>query len=348
VDSISGAEPDGETDMKCVQVTAPGHLTHTDAADPAASDPTHAVVRIDTVGICGTDVKILGGAIGVSYPRIMGHEMVGVVEVAADTGPPRGRRVLIDPAIVCGTCAMCRQGRGNICLEGGLLGRDADGVFAEYAAAPSHRLLEVPDSVSGAAAGLLQVLGTCVHAQRGAPVSVGDVAVVLGLGVSGQLFTQLLRAAGATVVGVTRSEWKRDLARRLGAAAVAAPGDADSLVREMTGGRGADLVVEAVGTEATLAQAIELAATGGEVIVFGTLTGGGRGLPYYQLYFKELVLRNPRAATVDDYARGIELAASGVLDLEAIVTDRFGLSEAPGAFERVKSSDSLKVLMSVP
>lgn len=333
--------------MKCVQVTAPGHLAHTDAADPTVPDPTHAVVRTDTAGICGTDVKILSGSIPVDYPRIMGHEMVGVVESAAESGPRRGRRVLIDPAIVCGTCALCRKGRGNLCLEGGLLGRDADGVFAEYAVVPAHRLLEVPDSVSPTAAGLLQVLGTCVHAQRSSPVCVGDVAVVLGLGVSGMLFTQLLRAAGATVVGVTRSEWKQDLARQLGAAAVAAPGDADPVVRELTGGLGADLVVEAVGTEATLSQAIELAATGGEVVVFGTLTGGGRGLPYYQLYFKELILRNPRAATLDDYARGIELAASGVLQLEAIVTDHFDLSEAPAAFDRVKRSDSLKVLMSV-
>lgn len=333
--------------MKCVQVTAPGHLAHTDAADPAAPGPAHAVVRIGTVGICGTDVKILSGSIPVSYPRTMGHETVGVVEVAAESGPRPGSRVLIDPAIVCGTCALCRRGRGNLCLEGGLLGRDADGVFAEYVAVPSHRLLEVPDSISPAAAGVLQVLGTCVHAQRSAPVFPGDVAVVLGLGVSGLLFTQLLRQAGATVVGVTRSEWKQDLARRLGASAVAAPGEADSVVRELTGGLGADLVVEAVGKESTLAQAIELAATGGEVVVFGTLTGGDRGLPYYQLYFKELTVRNPRAATVDDYGRGIELAASGALDLEAIVTDHFDLSEASAAFERVDRADSLKVLMSV-
>lgn len=333
--------------MKSVQVTAPGHLAHTDTAEPAPADGAHAVVRISTAGICGTDVKILSGAIGVDYPRIMGHEMVGTVEVAAATGPRAGQRVLIDPAIVCGTCALCRKGRGNLCLQGGLLGRDADGVFAEYAAAPAHRLLEVPEEISPSAAGMLQVLGTCVHAQRSSPTSVGDVAVVLGLGVSGTLFTQLLRAAGATVVGVTRSEWKRDLARRLGAAAVAAPDEAESLVREMTDGLGADLVVEAVGTEATLAQAIELAAVGGEVVVFGTLTGGGRGLPYYQLYFKELTLWNPRAATSDDYARGIELAASGTLDLEAIVTDHFDLAEAAAAFERVNSADSLKVLMSV-
>ncbi len=340
-------KPDRGLDMKCVQVTSPDHLHFTDAADPRPDTTSHAVIKIDTVGICGTDLKILNGSIPVSYPRIMGHEMVGVVEAAADSGPPQGSRVLVDPAIVCGSCVMCQRGRGNICLQGGLLGRDADGVFAQYAQLPSHRLLEVPDLISADAAGLLQVLGTCVHAARSTPVFAGDVAVVLGLGVSGLLFTQLLNGAGAIVVGVTRSEWKQDLARQMGAHAVTTPGNAAAVVNDLSEGRGADLVVEAVGTEATVAQAIELSAVGGEVMIFGTLTKGSKGLPYYQLYFKELTIRNPRAATMDDYARGIELAASGALNLAAIVTDRFELCEAAGAFERVQHAESLKVLMAV-
>ncbi len=333
--------------MKCVQVTAPDHLTFTDAAEPQPATAGHAVVKINTVGICGTDLKIHSGSIPVSYPRIMGHEMIGVVEAAADSGPPQGKRVLIDPAIVCGACVMCRRGRGNICLEGGLLGRDADGVFAQYVQVPSHRLLEVPSSIGADAAGLLQVLGTCVHAARSIPVFAGDVAVVLGLGVSGLLFTQLLCSAGAVVVGVTRSEWKKDLAQRMGARTVTTPSKAATVVGNLTEGRGADLVVEAVGTEATVAQAVELSAVGGEMMIFGTLTKGSKGLPYYLLYFKELTIRNPRAATIDDYARGIELAASGALDLAAIVTDKFELCEAAGAFERVQHAESLKVLMAV-
>lgn len=331
--------------MKSVQTTGPGELAYADAPDPSAA--AGVLVKIRTVGICGTDVKILKGGIPVAYPLIMGHEMIGEVADGHAAGIPEGRRVMIDPAIACGSCPLCRQGRTNLCLHGGLLGRDADGVFAEYAVAPVDRLLSVPDSVSEQAAGLLQVLGTCVHAQRSARVFPGDVVAVIGLGVSGLIFTQMLRAAGATVIGVTRSEWKRELAVRMGATAVAAPGEAAALVADLTGGLGADLAVEAVGREATLGQAVELARVGGEVLVFGTITGGSQGLPYYQMYFKELTLRNPRAAIGDDYARGIEMAASGALDLEAIVTDQFHLSEAPRAFERVQSPDSLKVLMAV-
>ena len=334
--------------MKAVQVTAPGRLAYTDVPEPATrADAPEALVRIDMVGICGTDLKIFSGGVPVDYPRIMGHEMVGEVVDAGESGLAVGHRVLIDPAISCRRCALCRQGRSNLCLRGGLLGRDADGVFAEFAVAPADRLLSIPDAVGGPAAGLLQVAGTCVHAQRAAPVSVGDVAVVIGLGVSGLIFTQLLRAAGATVIGVTRSASKRALATRLGATAAAAPENASALIAELTDGMGADLAVEAVGTEATIGFAIESARIGGEVLVFGTVTGGGTGLPYYQMYFKELTLRSPRAAIADDYARAIELAASGVLDLEPIVTDQLHLSEAPRAFERVQESDSLKVLMAV-
>ena len=146
---------------------------------------------------------------------------------------------------------------------------------------------------------------------------------------------------------MTRSEWKRDLAAQHGATATAAPDGAEAVLAELTDGRGPDLVVEAVGTERTLATSIELAGIGGEVLVFGTLTGGTSGLPYYQLYFKELTLYNPRAAVPGDYATGIELAAAGRLELEPIVTHTLALEEAERAFELVHDPSSLKVVMNV-
>lgn len=335
-------------DMKAVQVTAPGQLAYTDVPPvPGLPAGPEALVRVDTVGICGTDVKILSGTIPVDYPRVMGHEMVGEVVDAGATGFDTGQRVMIDPAISCGSCALCREGRTNLCLHGGLLGRDADGVFAEFVTAPANRLLPVPAHIGASAAAMVQVAGTCVHAQRAAPTFPGDVAVVIGLGVSGLIFTQLLRASGAVVIGVTRSAFKRELAAAFGATATATPDDAAAVIAEVTSNRGADLAVEAVGTEETVTLAIESARIGGEVLVFGTVTSGGRGLPYYELYFKELTVRNPRAAIADDYARAIELAAAGTLDLEPIVSDRVGMSNVSRAFERTRSADSLKVLMPV-
>ncbi len=335
--------------MKAARVAAPNDIELVEVEPPASGDRL-LTVKVDTVGICGTDVKILHGQIPVEYPRVLGHEVIGTVVRSPDgTGPAPGSRVLIDPAITCGRCDMCRQGRTNLCLVGGLLGRDQDGVFTELVTADPSGVLPVPDSISRPAAGLLQVLGTCIHAQRRVAVFPGQTAAVIGLGVSGQLMVQLLRERGVQVVGITRSEWKRELASRSGAAATTAPADAAKVLAEVTDGRGPELVVEAVGKESSLAAAIDLAAPGGEVLVFGTLTGAGTGagtgLPYYQMYFKELTIHNPRAALLDDYAAGIRLAATGRLDLEPIVTHQLGLADARRAFELVDDPSSLKVLM---
>jgi 2-desacetyl-2-hydroxyethyl bacteriochlorophyllide A dehydrogenase len=227
------------------------------------------------------------------------------------------------------------------------MGRDVDGVFAEYVAVPFERLVAIPENISDKAAGLLQVLGTCVHAVKRVNPFPGQVAAVVGLGVTGQLIAQLLQMRGMQVVGITRSEWKRRLADELGAVAVADPSEADTVLGEITKGQGPELVVEAVGTEATLAEAIRLAGTGGEVLAYGTITGGGSGLPYYDLYHKELTLLNPRAAVIGDYADAVALAASRSISLEPIVSHELSLDEAVRAFELVHDSSSLKVIMKV-
>ncbi|HEU4917119.1 MAG TPA: alcohol dehydrogenase catalytic domain-containing protein [Acidimicrobiia bacterium] len=332
--------------MRAVRVSSPGAIELADVPEPTAGNAV--LVRSGQVGICGTDVKILAGKIPVEYPRIMGHEMVGEITAAPEHSPyPAGTRVLVDPGVACGWCHLCRAGRFNICVNGGLLGRDVDGVFTEYLTVPINRLVPVPSEISDKASGVLQVLGTCVHAVKTIDSFPGRVAAVIGLGVAGQLITQLLRLGGMTVVGITRSEWKRELAAESGTHFTVAPDAAGAMLDDVTSGQGPDLVVEAVGTEATLAKAIELAGTGGEVLVYGTLTGGESGLPYYQLYHKELTLHNPRAAVVGDYADGVALAASGSLNLEPIVTHQLGLEDAEKAFELVHDPSSLKVLMKV-
>ena len=332
--------------MQAVRVVAPGSIEITEVPEPETDGSV--LVRAGQVGICGTDTKILAGKIPVDYPRIMGHEMVGEVVSAPHGSPyPSGTRVLVDPGVACGWCHLCQDGRFNICTNGGLMGREMDGVFTELAVVPFQRLVPVPSTVADKASGVLQVLGTCIHAIKAVRPFPGQVAAVVGLGVAGQLITQLLRLRGMTVVGITRSEWKRQLATESGTHFVTAPDQAAPLLAEVTEGRGPDLVVEAVGTEATLAGAIDLAATGGEVLVFGTLTGGGQGLPYYQLYHKELTLHNPRAALIGDYADGVALTADGSLNLEPIVTHVLALDEAEKAFELVHDPSSLKVLMKV-
>lgn len=330
--------------MRAARLTSPGTVAVTDVPPPGPS-PHQVVVRAATMGICGTDLKIVHGDVPVELPRILGHELVGRVVSDSDPRLPAGTRVIADPAVACGTCAPCRRSRPNLCTNGGLMGREVDGVFAEECAIDAAALLAVPDHVTDHEAGLLQVLGTCVHALGSVDVSPGDTAVVVGLGVAGQLIARLLTARGAAVAGITRSEEKRSLAAGRGAAAVAPPSDAAAVVAELTGGEGPTVVVEAVGTEGTLAQAIELAGPGADVVAFGTIADGGRGLPYYQLYHKELTVWSPRAALHQDYEQAIELMADGRLDVADIVSHTFPLDDVADALAATADPSTLKVLL---
>ncbi len=333
--------------LKAITTTGPGSIRLAERHPPRAG--TGALVSLERAGICGTDLKILDGATPISYPRVLGHEMVGrVAHPAPDGMIPQGTRVLVNPGIQCGHCHLCRRDRPHLCQRGGLLGRDLDGVFAENIALGERSLHVVPDGIGADEAGLLQVLGTVVHSQQSVPVTTDTVAVVIGLGVSGLLHLQLLGERGAArVVGITRSAWKLELASRLGAHAVATPKEAEATVAKVSEGRGADLVIEAVGAEATVLQAIELCGLGGDVIIYGTVTGPGGRIPYYQLYFKEITLHNPRAARPRDYDAAIELAASGRIQLAPLVTDRFPLDQAEAAFGAARSGDNLKVLLTL-
>ena len=338
--------------MKVVEVVSPGEIQVAKRPVPARGE--RALVRVGSVGICGTDVKIVSGGIPVDYPRVLGHEMVGVVEVAADSGRiEKGTRVVLNPAMWCGRCHLCTRDLEHLCCNGGLLGRDGDGVFAEYVVASDDCLHIVPDDMSSSAAVLLQVLGTVVHAQRRVDIIGGQTAVVIGLGVTGLLHLQMLLARGVQqVIGISRSPEKLALASQLGATLTSRPDEATSTVSELTEGRGADIVVECVGTEATLVQSVELAGHSGQIVVFGTITESGDGprLPYYQLYEKELTLHHPRAASSEDYEAGIAMLEEGGLrleQLEQLVTSLHDLSDPHDAFEAVGKNGSLKVVMEV-
>lgn len=331
--------------MRAVTFEAPGLVAVRRLPDP--SPGSDALVRIERIGLCGTDRKIVSGAVPVAERRILGHELIGRVAVAGrHRRIPEGTRVVIDPAIACGHCPVCRHDRPHLCPHGALMGRDVDGGCAEYAVVDEDRLYPLPDEISHDAAASLQVLTTCVHAQETVPVFPGQVAVVVGLGVAGLLHTQLLHLRGAQhVIGVTRSQWKRQLARSLGADAVCSPAEAAEAVADATGGRGADLVVECAGTPKTLRQAMLLAGPGGTVLVFGT-TVEADTMPTYQWYYKELTIVCPRAARPRDFPRAIAMARHK-LRLAPLLTAAYPLDAATEALASFDDSDRLKVVLDV-
>jgi 2-desacetyl-2-hydroxyethyl bacteriochlorophyllide A dehydrogenase len=305
--------------MKAMVLKAPGELVLDEVSRPGASEGD-VLIRVTHTGICGTDLKIFSGAIPVKYPRIMGHEMIGEVVEGGAFRP--GDRVIVDPELFCGSCFHCRIGQTHLCPNGMLLGRDANGGFAEYVTAPASHVFRLPDSIDSRTAPLIQVLTTCLHAQRLANISPGESVVVLGLGVTGQLHVQLAKARGAgQVIGITRTTEKRELAQRLGADLTLASDDGTiQKVMEATEGRGADLIIDTTGAIPSLADAIHMARFGGRLLLFGIITATEGALPFYQLYFKELALINARVAKSEDYPESIDLVRRGIVRLEPLIS----------------------------
>jgi len=326
--------------MKAMVLRAPGDLALADVALPEVP-AGHVLVRITNSGLCGTDLKIYKGTIPAQYPLIMGHEMVG--ELVG------GERVIIDPVLYCGTCFHCRMGQTNLCPSGGLIGRETNGGFAEYAAVPASQIFRLPASIDSKTAPLIQVATTCLHAQRLASVSLGESVAVIGLGVSGQLHVQLAKAGGAgKVIGISRSRFKNDLAKQMGADVVieSGPGTVAKVLDE-TEGRGADVVIESTGVMTQIADAIRMARFGGRILMFG-ITGATTGeLPFYDLYFKELTLINSRAATAQDFPVMIDLVNRCVVRLEPLITHRMTLDELGTALGMVEdgAEKRLKIIL---
>jgi 2-desacetyl-2-hydroxyethyl bacteriochlorophyllide A dehydrogenase len=298
------------------------------------------LVRVTHSGICGTDLKIFTGAVPVAYPRIMGHEVAGeVVGGDAGAGVRHGDRVLVDPVLYCGGCVDCHAGRTNLCPNGGLIGRDVNGGFAEHVVVPRGHLYPLPPSLDSRTAPLIQVLTTCLHAQRRAAISRGQSVAVLGLGVSGQLHVQLARARGARpIIGVSRSRWKRSVAEELGAdTTVSADEHTARHMAAATAGHGVDVVIETTGAVGAIGSALSLIRPGGTVLLFGIYTAAEGRLPFYDLYFKEPTVQGARAAKGEDFVESIDLVARSAINLSPLVTHVLPVSALAQALQMLES-----------
>lgn len=325
--------------------------------DPEPVDPGDAVIRVDAVTICGTDLHILHGDVPeVPDGTILGHEAVGTVVAtgsAVSTLRP-GDRVLASCISACGRCRYCREGAYGQCLGGGgwILGHTVDGVQAEYARVPfaDTSAYRLPEDVSSADAVMLaDILPTSyeVGVLNGA-VRPGDTVVIVGAGPIGlaAVTTATLFSPGAIVV-IDPAEPRRRAARALGAVAIDPHADDPvEVVRAMTGGLGADAALEAVGLPATFEQCTELVRPGGRVANIGV-----HGKPA-TLHLESLWTRNLTITTglVDTRTTPtlLRLLAAGQLDVSSLVTHRFPMDrflEAYEVFADPAASGALKVLV---
>jgi alcohol dehydrogenase len=343
--------------MKALVFGGPGKRSWTEVPDPEIQHPQDAIIRVDAVTICGTDLHILGGDVPeVTAGRVLGHEAVGTVTAVGGgvNGLAVGDRVLASCISACGICRFCREGSYGQCRGGGgwILGHLVDGVQAEYARIPFADLstYPLPAQVSDEAAVLLaDILPTSYEVGvLNGRVRPGDVVVVVGAGPIG--LAAILTAklfSPAHIVAIDKAESRLQAAKAFGAdITVAADADPMATVRELTGGLGADVVMEAVGTPGTFELCAALVRPGGRVANIGV-----HGKPA-TLHLEDLWIRNITITTglVDTVTTPtlLKMLANGRLDAERFATHHFALDEmdlAYDVFARAAETGALKVVL---
>jgi len=344
--------------MKALVYDGPGRKRWAEVPDPEIVDPRDAVIRVDTVTICGTDLHILNGDVPTVHSgRILGHEAVGTV---VSVGPgvstlAEGDRVLASCISACGVCRYCRVGSYGQCRGGGgwVLGHLVDGVQAQYARLPFADLstYKLPPAIADEAAVLLaDILPTSYEVGvLNGQVRPGDTVVIVGAGPIGlaAILTARLYSPSHIVV-IDQAESRLQAAKQFGADTTLRPeAGVPEAVLALTGGLGADVVIEAVGVPETFELCTALVRPGGRVANIGV-----HGKPA-TLHLEDLWIRNVTITTglVDTYSTPtlLGMLGAGQLDVSHMITHRFGFDEFLDAYEVFASpatSGALKVVVS--
>jgi L-iditol 2-dehydrogenase len=333
--------------MRVARLHGPGDVRLHDE-EPPEPEPGESVVRVTAVGLCGSDLHWFAeGGIGdarLARPLVLGHELAGVVE----SGPRRGERVAVDPAVSCGACERCAEGNPNLCPDVRFAGHGAtDGALRERLTWPDTHLFPLPDSLSDADGAMLEPLGVALHMADLARLRPGQTVGVFGCGPIGLLVIQLARLAGAArIVATERLGHRIAAAQSFGASVVPVHGagaDAAELLRA-TDGRGLDVALEVAGENAAVEAAVEAVRPGGLVVLAGIPAEDRTAFSASAARRKGLTLKLVRRMK-DTYPRAIRLARDGGVDVRGLVTHRFPLADVASAFDAAARREGLKVLV---
>ena len=331
--------------MKAAILQQPRKFAVADRPVPAV-EAGEVVVRIAATAVCHTDLDMyLGHHPGVRYPVVLGHEATGTIAtVGADVkGLQPGQNVIINPVISCGHCDCCRRGDEHLCRNAGIIGREFEGSLSQYVRLAARYVHPLPPHlplVKQRSSRRSRPYGTrkCALAY-----TTDDSVVVLGQGTTGLLHTRLAVLAGAKqVIAISRTQWKIDLAMRMGARHTvrASVDEAVDKVQRLTHGTGADVVIDTVGGAGTLHAGINMLRPGGRFVSFSLGHEAFSGLSAFGLYFKEISIIGARALTHVDMPPSIELVASGEIDMSVFVTARYPLGQVAVAFEEYERNPS--------
>jgi threonine dehydrogenase-like Zn-dependent dehydrogenase len=321
--------------MKAIVWQGPEEMTVEERPEPGDPGAGELIVRPQAVGICGSEVEGYLGHMGNRKPPLVfGHEFAGVVVAAgAEAGEFEGVRVAVNPLSGCGHCRLCRAGHSNLCRDRKLIGVHSDGAFADFVRAPAASARALPDDVSARTGALVEPLANGVHAVRlGLARGPVERAVVLGAGTIGLVTLQAALLAGIEHVALLEPQpQRRELAAGLGAhATYGSEEEALEAERAATDGLGTDLVIDAVGAQATRSFATRLLRPAGQAVFIG-LAADDTTLGFHDIVRDQLTLQGSYAYTMDDFEQAFEWLVSGQASLGELAEVR-PLDDGPDAF----------------
>ncbi|TCL77019.1 threonine dehydrogenase-like Zn-dependent dehydrogenase [Hydrogenispora ethanolica] len=340
--------------MRAQVVEAPNRMALKQVPVPEINDD-EVLIKVKICGICGTDLKIYAGLYAADHlPLISGHEFWGVVEEIGQNvrGVKVGDRVSADICLTCGTCYFCRRGEGLLCESFTQLGIHTNGAFAEYVKAPWQNCYVIPDGVNDYSAAFIEPMTAVLESSKKMNCTISSSVVIIGCGL-GILHAAMAKLRGAApVMLIGDSQSRLEIAKKMNVADyyinIHEVDDVVAEVKKLTGGVGADFVLEAVGTPATYEQAFKMVRRGGVVEAFGVVPQGRTAqFEPYEFVLGEKKVRGSCAGIGNDWAEVINLLSYKRIDPTPLFSEVVPLEELENSLHELKTNkEIIKIFVS--
>ena len=327
--------------MKAAVITAPGEIAIEEVADPTPGD-NDVVVEVAAVGICGTDLHIFEGEFAPKLPIVPGHEMSGTVVAVGRsvTEIKIGDAVAIDPSLHCGECFYCRRARGNLCENWNALGVTYPGAAAQFLLSPKKNIHKLPKNVDLKSAALIEPLSCAVRGFDQLPRNPGSHYLIYGSGTMGLMMAEMAKVNGAASVSIVDfNQDKLKTAKVLGFTNLAKSAD------EFDQPRGFDVVIDCTGVTEAIKDGLKHVMPGGTFLQFGVANKDAKvEIEPFWVYNKEITIVGSMAV-LHSFDRAVELFASGVLNTDVMISDRYSLENYADALTAFKSGKGRKTIV---
>lgn len=348
-----------EGKMNAVWMTAQekGAWEYTEEAEIPQIGPDEVLMEIKACGICGTDHSLyyaqeaLFKSYNIQFPAIFGHEFSGVIAELGENAPKNlyvGQRVTANPVLYCNSCEYCDRGEVNICDDRPFYGTDMPGAFAKYMKIRATNVIPMPDEVSFVQGALLEPLCVAMNAVERCHPQMGETALVMGPGAIGLLMVALLKQAcgikKVLVSGLANDVKRLKVAEQLGAITInGSECNVVEKVKELTGGKGPEMIFDAAGHFTVVQQAVEMVAKNGRIGITG-LPARASEIHMNPIAMRQISIIGSRAYTRKNWRQALSLLANG-LDVSLISSHVLPLKDFQKGMDLIDSGDGLRVIL---